>query len=278
VKASRLARGVAAATVAIVAAGAGPACTARPPETAAGVTTQDIEIPVPGHPAVTASIVLPGGTATPRSRAGVVFLHWYSPGNPTQNRNEFHDEAVTLAQRGVVAVLPDLTFPWTGGVSADAHDIDAVQAQLTAITKAYHTLLAQPGVDPDRIAVVGHDYGAMYAAMLAHRTASIKALVFMAGDATWSNWFVLYFRGAPDFAAYTKLFQGLDPVDNVARDGLATYLQWGEADRFIPATTRDAFAAAAPGAKASVYPNAGHELSDDARHDRIAWIEAQLGI
>jgi dienelactone hydrolase len=279
VKTSRLALGVAAAAVAIVAAGTGMACTARRPEPrVSDVTTQDIQIPVHGWSTVAASVVRPAGEAAPRSRAAVLFLHWYAPGDSTQNRTEFHDEAVTLAQRGVVSVLPDLTFPWSGQVSGDVRDADAVQVQLNAIAEAYRALLAQPGVDPDRTAVVGHDYGAMYASMLAHDTDGIKALVFMAGDAKWSNWFSLYFKGPADFAVYNKLFDGLDPVDNVARDGLATYFQWAGADRFVPDTTRAAFATAAPQAKVSLYPHVGHQLSDDARTDRIAWITAQLGI
>ena len=46
------------------------------------------------------------------------------------------------------------------------------------LRRALDVLLAQPGVDPKRIAYVGHDFGAMYGAVLAgvDRRVSVWAL------------------------------------------------------------------------------------------------------
>jgi dienelactone hydrolase len=255
---------------------AGPDAQAHP--TAAPVVVQDIHIAVPGQEPLTAYLVRPQRAARPHSLAGVLYLHWLEPPDTTQNRTEFLAEAVRTAERGAVAILPDLSFPWNGQVFGDARDVSSVRAQFAAITRAYHTLLAQPGVDSRRTAVVGHDYGAMYGAVLAQRERTVHAQVFMAGDATWANWFETYFVDVPDHAAYGALFAGLDPVDNVSRLGSHLYFQWAGQDQFVPATVRDRLATANPAAKVSLYPTARHSLDQHAKDDRLVWMDDQLGL
>jgi dienelactone hydrolase len=244
------------------------------------VVVQDISIPVPGQDPVDAWLVRPDGHAAPGSLAGVIYLHWLEPPASNQNRSEFLDEAVRVASHGAVAILPDLTFPWTGTLLGDGRDVDAVKAQEFAVRTAYHALLAQPGVDPHRTAVVGHDYGAMYGSLLAASEPGIRAEVFMAGDATWSNWFAQFFLGLDpaDVPAYDALFAGLDPVDNVARMHSHLYLQWSDSDFFLPDTIHDEFSAADPKAKVSVYADAPHFLDQRAKDDRIPWVLHQLGL
>jgi dienelactone hydrolase len=258
---------------------AGPAHPASNP-THQAVVVQDISIPVPGQAPVNAWLVRPDGFARPHSLAGVLYLHWLEPPASNQNRSEFLDEAVRVAEHGAVAILPDLTFPWTGDFFGDKRDVDSVKAQEFAVRTAYRALLGQPGVDAHRTAVVGHDYGAMYGSLLAANEPGIKAEVFMAGDGTWSNWFALYFLGLDpaDVPAYHALFAGLDPVDNVAgmRDHL--YLQWAGRDPFIDETVRGLFSAADPQAKVSLYDRSGHFLEQPAKDDRIPWLLDQLGL
>jgi dienelactone hydrolase len=244
------------------------------------VTVQDISIPVPGQAPVDAWLVRPAAKAAPRTLAGVIYLHWLEPPASTQNRSEFLDEAVTVAEHGAVAILPDLTFPWTGTLNGDQTDVDKVKAQEFAVKTAYQALLNQPGVDPHRTAVVGHDYGAMYGSLLAASEPDIRAEVYMSGDATWSNWFYLYFLNLDpsQLPAYNALFAGLDPVDNVARLHSHLYFQWGGQDVFIDASVRASFSAANPQAKVTLYPNSDHFLDQNAKNDRIPWLLSQLNL
>jgi dienelactone hydrolase len=242
------------------------------------VVVQDVDIAVPGQAPTRAYLVRPAGAARPRSLAGILYLHWLEPPDVTQNRTEFLDEAVQAARRGAVALLPDLTFPWNFDVVGDQRDADSVRAQLAAVARAYHALLAQPGVDARRTAVVGHDYGAMYAALLAQQEPRIHSEVFMAGDATWSNWFATYFVDVPDPAAYDRLFAGLDPVDDVSRLGAHLYFQWAGQDQFVSPAVRDRFAAADPAGRVSLYPNAHHNLDQHAKDDRVPWLYGELGL
>ncbi|MCP3787323.1 hypothetical protein NLX85_28550 [Micromonospora sp. A3M-1-15] len=272
---------VAALLVAGAVAGAGGAHAEAPaePHHAAATVVRDIEFPVAGQPAVRAWLVRPQGSSG--GLAGVLDLHWFEPGRANQDRSEFLAEATALAGRGVVSVLPQLTFPWAGDPVGDARDRAAVTAQLDAVRATYRRLLAEPGVDRKRTAVVGHDYGAMYAVDLTAREPGLRTAVLLAPDATWANWFDLYWLQLPagERAAYRAVFAGLDPVDLVGRLGAGAYLQFAGADRFVGAETRAAFAAAAPQAKVSVYPDEEHDLgAARTRDDRLAWLAGRLGL
>ncbi|WP_027341080.1 alpha/beta hydrolase family protein [Hamadaea tsunoensis] len=260
---------------AVAAAGGNPGRT-RP----GGAVVTEIEIPVPGQAAVVAYLVRPVTPAPHRSRAGALFLHWFEPPGSTQNRTEFLAEAVDLANRGAVAVLPQLTFPWDGDPAGDATDRTKITAQLAAVESAYASLVNQPDVDPHRTAVIGHDYGSMFGALLAERQPLVRAAVFMAGDATWANWFDTYWLDLPDErkAAYRAVFAGLDPVDNVSRLGDHLYFQWAGRDQFVTPAVRAAFSAANPRAKVSLYDRADHFLTQPAKDDREAWLTTQLSL
>ncbi|WP_262285680.1 S9 family peptidase [Micromonospora sp. MA102] len=265
-------------------AGGGSAQAEAPAEPAAAghaapTVVRDIEIPVAGQPAVRAWLVRPqraGG-----GLAGVLDLHWFEPGRANQDRGEFLAEATALAGRGVVSVLPQLTFPWAGDPVGDARDRGAVTAQLDGVRAAYRRLLAEPGVDRARTAVVGHDYGAMYAVDLTAREPGLRSAVLLAPDATWANWFDRYWLQLPagEKEAYRAVFAGLDPVDLVGRLGAGAYFQFAGADRFVGAETRAAFAAAAPRATVSLYPEEEHDLgAARTRDDRLAWLAGRLGL
>lgn len=238
------------------------------------VVVTDIQIPVQGQAAVTAYLVRPAKKH--QKLAGALYLHWFAPPNSTQNRTEYLSEAIALAGKGAVAILPQLTFPWAGDPVGDETDRTKVTNQLAAVEAAYQALLDQDGVDPRRTAVIGHDYGAMYGSLLGKRA---HALVFMAGDATWANWFDKYWLGLPadQAVAYRKVFAGLDPVDTIARIP-EVYFQWAGRDIFVTPEVRAAFSSAQPKATVTVYERADHFLDQQAKDDRLAWVSTRLDL
>ncbi|NEA31381.1 hypothetical protein [Streptomyces sp. SID13031] len=241
------------------------------------VVVTDIQIPVHGQAPVTAYLVRPASSSKKHDTlAGALYLHWFEPPNSTQNRTEFLSEAIALASKGAVAILPQLTFPWAGDPVGDKTDRTKVTNQLAAVEAAYRALLDQDGVDPRRTAVIGHDYGAMYASLLAKRA---HALVFMAGDATWANWFDKFWLGLPadQTVAYRKVFAGLDPVDNVAQ-AHEVYFQWAGRDIFVTPEVQAAFSSAKPKATVTLYDHADHFLDQQAKTDRLTWVSTQLGL
>ncbi len=95
--------------------------------------------------------------------------------------------------------------------------------------------------------MVGHDYGGMYAALLADaRRAGLDAGP-PGGRLGWENWFAAYWLKLADDARkeYASLFADLEPVDAVARlaDRLGDrmLLQWAGKDTFVTAEARAAY-------------------------------------
>ncbi|MEO3813583.1 hypothetical protein ABGB17_31690 [Sphaerisporangium sp. B11E5] len=99
-----------------------------------GVVVRDITYAGRGGVAVRAYLVEPEG----RGRyAGALYLHWFEPGDPTQNRTEFLEEAVGMARRGMVALLPDLTFPWQIDPVGDRNDRERVVEQVIQLRRGW---------------------------------------------------------------------------------------------------------------------------------------------
>ena len=259
---------------------AAPAQTAQTQTSAAGarVVVEDVQVPVPGQAPLPAYLVRPAGQVAPGSQAGILFLHWL--GQIHSDRTEFLPEAVQLAAEGAVSLLPEGTFPYVTSPVGNGRDVAAVKHQLAAFRAALNWLTARPQVSQTRIAVVGHDYGAMYGALLANADHRVHTAVLMTPDANWGHWFVKYwllFHG--DRAArYDALFSSIQPVDHVSRLGGHELFQWAGQDIYLGATVRREFAAAAPQAQVDYYPTADHQLDDTALAARDQFLASELGL
>jgi dienelactone hydrolase len=252
---------------------------AAPKSARAGeVVIRNVMVPVPGQHAVPAYLVRSAGPLRRHSRAGILFLHWL--GQIHSDRTEFLAEAVQLASHGAVSLLPEGNFPYVASPVGDKRDVTAIKRQLAVFRAAFNYLLAQRSVSHSRVAVVGHDYGAMYGALLASSDRRVHAAVRAAPDATWGHWFVKYWLGftGKKAARYKALFAPLQPVRHVARLGSHELFQWAGQDIFIGAAVRKQFAAAAPKARVELYPNSDHQLTSAAQADRDAFLQHQLGL
>ena len=255
-----------------------------PARAAAGqVVVDDISIPVPGQDPVQAYLVRPAGALKKSSAPGVLWLHWL--GEINSDRSEYLPEAITLAGEGVVSVLPLGYFPWVPNPDGTTGDVTLVENQVAAFGRALDRLAGVRAVDESRIALVGHDYGAMYGAILAAKSDEqgderISTMVLQAPDALMGNWFAQFWLGyeGAERDAYLALFDGLDPVDHTARLGDRVLFQWAEDDFFIGQDVRDAYAASSPDADVKLYPNQDHEFRDSARVDRLAFLREHLGV
>jgi hypothetical protein len=249
---------------------------------AKGVTARDISfIGANGH-RVTGELIGPAfvrGHMMVRT-AGVLFVHWL--GDPkTTNHTEFEGDAARLATHGVTSLLVDTMWSapkWFNTMGADAAvDYRRTVGQVVELRRALDVLTAQQGVDPNRIAFVGHDFGAMMGQLMAGVDARPKVFVFMAGTATLPEWYLLGKKPA-DRAGYEAAFAPLQLLPGLSRSKAKGYFfQFSFRDEYIP-NERGlmVFNAAPPPKEAHVY-DAGHDLDIPAAHDdRVAWLLKQL--
>ncbi|HEY1340575.1 MAG TPA: prolyl oligopeptidase family serine peptidase [Bryobacteraceae bacterium] len=193
----------------------------------------DVSYASPRGGRVTAYAVLP---ARPTHPAGIVWQHWGQG-----DRSSFLPEALALAHKGAASIL--INAPWLRPEAKPGPPgADLAQWLQTAvdIRRAVDVLLRQYGVQPARLAYVGHSYGATLGGVIAAGERRFHALVLMGGFASLSE-------GAKAPA--------LAPID---------------AERYI---------AAASNPKEVHWYECGHELNDpDAVRDRAAFLDHQLGL
>ena len=221
---------------------------------------------------VSAFLVRPKGKPT----AAVLWAHWYGEeANP--NRKEFLVDALELAKEGVVSLLPQEFFPWVEPVSEDAAaDRQMTIDQVVELRRGLDVLEEQAGDVP--IGFVGHDYGAMFGALLVADKRP-QTYVLMAPDATFSNWFLKYFVRGASKTDLDQAFAPLEPVNNVGDAAPASvFFQFAKSDRFVPGYVADKLTEAASEPKKAQSYDAGHELDDAARKDRLAWLRDELGL
>jgi dienelactone hydrolase len=219
---------------------------------------------------VSAFLVLPKG----KPKAAVLWAHWYGE-EPNANRTEFLPDALALAKEGVVSLLPQGVFPWSEPVSEDP-DADRQLAidQVVQLRRGLDVLQERAGDVP--LGFVGHDYGAMFGALLVSDKRP-QTYVLMAPDATFSNWFIKYFVRGASKPALDRAFAPLDPVNPVGDVAPATVLfQFAKSDRYVPGYIADKLTEAASEPKKATSYDGGHEFDAVARADRLAWLREQL--
>ena len=227
-----------------------------------------------------ATLVEPGAPLT-APRPAILFLHWYGPPNPTSNRTQYLPEAIELAGSGVVSLLVDT--PWSQerwfGTRDSAKDYEFTVQMVKDVTRALDVLLAQPSIDRTRIAVVGHDFGAMWGSLAVANDPRVTHFVYSAGTGSFSDWY-LYTpkREGADRDAFIAKLAPLDPVKHLPKIApRPVLLQFGTRDEHVKNETATAQAEAAKDPKTvKIYQNAGHELTYQARVDRLAWIREQF--
>src|SRR5712691_7131755 len=166
----------------------------------AGATIYDLTYASPKGGVVPAYLVVPKGKGP---FAAVIWGHWYWDNSSMRNRKQFLDEAIVLAQAGVVSLLTDGPIARPGHVQNneplnEQETVELVQ-QVVDMRRGVDLLLARRDVDPKRVAYVGHSYNAVVGAILSGVDKRFKALVLMA--ATMSDEVTMK---TPEYEAYRQ--------------------------------------------------------------------------
>jgi dienelactone hydrolase len=217
-----------------------------------------------------------------KARAAVLWVHWL--GHPsTSNRTEFLDEAVELASRGAVSLLIDAMWAkpeWYRHRVLEQDYADGV-AQVAVLRRALDYLQQQSSVRELPLAIVGHDYGGMYATIAAAHEPRTRACVFIACTPSLLDW-AFFVQKPASMDAYVQQNARLDLRTHLASIANASILfQFAEHDKYVPLSKAQEFFAAAPNPKHMiVYGGAGHDMMRPAsiRSDRTAWLVHELGL
>jgi dienelactone hydrolase len=207
--------------------------------------------------------------------AGILFVHWYEPPDNTSNRSQFLEEAVELARYGVVSLLPETMWSepeWFRKRNRE-QDLQNSIRQVKELRRALDVLSGQPGVR--QMAYVGHDFGAMFGAVLAGVDRRPMAYALQAGTPRFGDW---YLYGPPmkkpAREEFLRSLRVVDPVTHIAQASPApVFLQFATRDFFVPHDKAEEFWQAARKPKEITFYDAEHRMNDLARRDRIEWLK-----
>jgi predicted esterase len=245
-----------------------------------GAVLRDITYVTLSGGANAATLITPKAPAGPAAPA-ILFVHWYGPPAPTSNRTQFIPDGVALARLGITSLLIDTPWSLPAYFRNRTREEDYTRSvqQVRDLRRALDVLMAQPGVDRTRVAYVGHDFGAMYGTLAAVVDPRVTHFVFMAGTASFSDWF-LYGPKLEGEARdrFVAALAPLDPVRWVPKLRGPVLMQFADTDEHVSTARREQLAAAAPsGTEVRTY-KAGHELSEEATRERLAWLRKVLGV
>jgi dienelactone hydrolase len=235
---------------------------------------------------VTASLVVPPGKGP---FPAVIYGHWCMPGSEKMNRTEFLDEAVVLAQSGVLSLLPDHVIVHPGFVEdkstvlSDQEPAVEVQQDIN-LRRGADLLLARGDVDPKRMAYVGHSCDGTAGGFLSGIDKRFKAFVLMAGGLSDEAYMkTKQFQetrqkiGPEKFDAYLAKYSWTDPAKYVSHAAPAiVLLQYATDEPSLTPEMERAYSEVVSEPKEFKLYKAPHALSAEATRDRINFLSDQL--
>jgi dienelactone hydrolase len=212
----------------------------------------------------------------------ILYIHWYEPQAPDSNRSQFEAESIEFSKLGAVCLAVetlwsdrDFFFKRTQ-VDDERNSVEEV----VNLRRFMDFLLNQPGVDPGRFALVGHDFGGMYGALAGSLDGRPSHYVIMAATPRFPNWY-LYLPKLEGEAreAYIQKMAPIDPITHIANLSPAPILfQFGDNDLHVSLERAEEFFEAAREPKEKRIYSSGHGLTEEASADRKAWLKEKLGL
>ncbi|HVS80801.1 MAG TPA: acetylxylan esterase [Pyrinomonadaceae bacterium] len=248
------------------------------------VDVYDITYPSLKGGGVPAYLVVPKGKGP---FAAVIWGHWYWDNSSMRNRKQFFDEAIVLAQAGVVSLLTDGPVARPGHEEIkdplDERNVTEFFQQVMDMRRGVDVLLARRDVDAKRIAYVGHSYNAGVGALLSGVDRRFKAFVLMAGSMSdevgrQTKEFEEFRQkaGAEKVDAFIAKYSYLDQGKYVSHAAPAfVFLQYAKEKWLTPERARQYEKIVSEPKRFKLY-DAPHALNAEARRDRIAFLTEQL--
>ncbi|MEQ9405615.1 MAG: hypothetical protein RIM99_18645 [Cyclobacteriaceae bacterium] len=239
------------------------------------VTIRDITFTArPGNDPVRAYLVIPEGSGP---FAGILWGHWL--GHHTSDRDQYLDEAVELASKGVVSLLINTMWSKPGWYENRVLEEDYENSirQVVEFNRAMDLLIAQQNVDKERIAYIGHDYSGMYGSIAAGVNPRARTYVFVAVTSSLYDWafFANQPKSKPEYVRQNAVFELTDYVSRIKG---SVFCQFSSKDPYISITDGNVFYNAINSeVKEKKRYDAEHFMKgEDIVLDRKAWLIREL--
>ena len=237
--------------------------------------------PVTGKP-IAAYLVTP---ADADHAPAILYVHWYESHSETSNRTQFLAEAKQLARdHGVISLLPETMWSdvnwYRQGRTLDSDYEDAIR-QVIELRRGLDVLYSLPEVDPQRVAFVGHDFGAMYGTLAGAADQRPAAYVLIAGASNFNNWMLFGIQpDHPGLDEYKAKMEPLAPARFVSQLSPApVLLQMGTDDFYTPVEDIEIYENAAAEPKITKRYHSDHPmLLPEIQADRLAFLREKLSL
>ncbi len=240
-------------------------------------TIQDITYTSPHGGKVSAYLIYPS-QQTPTT--GLLFGHWGEG-----NREEFVDEAIVLTRLGFVSLCLDAPYRRPAEYEPKLEEPPQTELQwIVDVRRGVDLLLEKFSLTPDKLGYVGHSYSATFGGTIAGIEHRIHAYVLLAGYyaisevmRTTTNPAIVEERNsAPpgEFDAYLEAMAPLDASHYIGHAAPSSlFFQFAHDDEFVSVEEGQRYFELASEPKQIMwYDNCNHELSSQARLDRVSWL------
>jgi len=204
-------------------------------------------------------------------------------------RAMFVAEAETLATSGIASLLVELPFkqPYVHRADNNVGDADVIRDAVIDARRAIDWAATRPEFNIDKLAVVGHRYGAWTAALLAGVDPRIDAAVLMSPPGKPSGWLQVTeqpkakaFRDSFDkvnWAAYLSAIEPLDPEKWIIYAAPAKlHFQFASSDAWVQTLEQVDLFRAATLPKSRQMFDSDELLNEEAKKDRQTWLKRVL--
>lgn len=247
-----------------------------------GATIQDVSYASPLGGLVSAYLI---GSPASKPQAGLIFGHWGEG-----DREEFVDEAVILARLGFVSLCLDAPFRRPVEYEPPEEPAQMDLQWIVDVRRAVDLLLDRFTLQPERLGYVGHSFGASLGGVIAGIEQRIRAYVLMAGGYSATEIMrtsrhpgIVKERNAMTAEAFEAMLATEAPYDACHYIGHAApsplFFQFARLDDFVSVKDGERYFELGSSPKQLTwYDDCHHELSKEARLDRVTWLCEQLGV
>jgi esterase/lipase len=234
---------------------------------------------------VTFSLVIP---KYGESHSGIEFIHWLETEAEDSNRTQFLSHAKELAKYGYTSILPDGFWsttpekfkknPKLWWKTEYEFDKNLCVTQIINLLRVHDYFTSLDNVNSNKIALVGHDFGAMFGCLLINFVKTYKAFVLIAATTRFHHWFRFGSKlSEEELKDYGEKMSTFDPINYISSmTPNPILMQFALDDFFVPKEVAKNYYSSANDPKELLWYEAKHGMIEQTFTDMKNWIKKSL--